>query len=538
MKAWASTGRELRIDNVWCQQRPLHPLPSRDDTHAIAFSPSSGKSDPEQEGITSPNKKHYGLATMKQPISGIRRQDASSTSCFADRDSGGVEGCRDRRSSHNYTNISLKSAVGDPLTMVPQMRRSVKERQPLLMHEWNIFRSIPSTFPLTEEGPPRCHRFLDTELSYSSHPETPIRIPRRRVRDAPLPHSPRITLHGHRNSGVPRRSAAPSPAETNGFIIPPWNHYMYEPECHLTRLREQAPHGRVSPREACAPNKVQSTRGVVGHIAKKLSCVVEPPLWIVILPPEGILPPPAGEPSIHYARCVNHFMIASKAATLAEKWKHNYPRFWRYHPSAGARGCMDQSFEDCSASLCHVSGTRPEIRKVRARMVGDPLPTGIPTEELLATTPTTHSIGLSAKDKSCSTAGRPMSRSARTILPRDDDVSNRSYRIPASIRYCGGCSKKRNGLYRMQHIPRSSCAKTSARKHGGTIRVARDEYGPPGVFRASPLRGGRALLLTGVRRQERTNWYSDMTRVDCFANHLRSEGKGASSSYPLPANST
>nr|YP_009584170.1 maturase K [Selaginella uncinata]QBL07869.1 maturase K [Selaginella uncinata] len=526
MKAWASTGRGLRINNVWCQQRLLHPLPSRDDTHAIAFSSSPGKSDPEQEGVTGPNKKHSDLATIKQPTSGIRRQDASSSSCFAGRGSSGLEGCRDRRRPlRSYTNISLELAVGGPLTMVPQICHPVKARQPLVVHEWNIFRSIPSTFILTEEGPPRCHRFLGTELSYSSHPEIPIRIPRCRIRDAPLPHSPRITLHGHRNSGVPQRSAARSPAGTNGFIIPPWNHYMYEPECRLTRLCGQAPHSRVPPCGACAPNTTRSTRGVAGHIVKGLSRIVEPPLWIVILPPKRILPLPKGEPSIHYARCVNHFMIASKAATSAEKWKHHHPRFRRYHPSARARsGFMDQSFEDCSASLCYVSGTRPEIRKVRARMVGDPLLTGTPSEELLAATPTTHSIGLSAEDKYRSTAGRPTSRSARTILPRDDDVSNRSYRISASIHYCGECSKERNGLYRMQHIPRSSCAKTPARKHGGTIRVARDEYGP-GVFRAPPPTPaeGRALLLTGVRRQGRTNWYSDMTRVDCVANHLRRE---------------
>nr|YP_009589593.1 maturase K [Selaginella pennata]QBL76176.1 maturase K [Selaginella pennata] len=515
MKAWASTG--LRINNVcWCQQRLLHPLPSRDDTHAIiAFSPSPGKSDPEQEGVTGrPNKKHSGLATMKQPTSGIRRQDASSTSCFA----GSLEGgCLDRP-PRSYTNISLELAV--PLTMVLQIRPN-PARQPLLtMHKWNICRSIPSTFLQTEEGPPRCHRFLGTELSYSSHPEIPIRIPRCRIRDAPLPHLPRITLHGH-HSGVPL-GAARSPAGTNGFIIPPWNHYMYEPECRLTRLCGQAPHSRVPP----APNKNRSTRGVAGHIAKGLSRV-EPPLWIVILP-KRILPKPE-QPSIHYARCVNHFMIAaSKAATSADKWKHHHPRlFRRYHPSARARSCMDQSFEDCSASQCYVSGTRPDIRKVRARrMVGYPLITGTPSEELFAATPTTHSIGFS-EDKYRSTAGRPTSRSARTILPRDDDVSNRSYHISASIHYCGECSKDRNGLYRMQHIPRSSCAKTPARKHGGTIRVARYEYGP-GVFRAPPpTPEGRALLLTGVRSMGRTNWYSDMTRdrdmLDCFANHLRWE---------------
>nr|AKI29309.1 maturase K [Selaginella uncinata] len=526
MKAWASTGRGLRINNVWCQQRLLHPLLFRDDTYAIAFSSSPGKLDPEQEGVTGPNKKHFDFATIKQLISGIRRQDASSSSCFAGRGSSGLEGCRDRRRPlRSYTNISLELAVGGLLTMVLQICHPVKARQPLVVHEWNIFRSISSTFILTEEGPSRCHRFLGTELSYSFHPEILIRILRCRIRDAPLLHLLRITLHGHRNSGVPQRSAARSPAGTNGFIIPLWNHYMYEFECRLTRLCGQAPHSRVPPCGACAPNTTRSTRGVAGHIAKGLSRIVEPPLWIVILPPKRILPLPKGEPSIHYARCVNHFMIASKAATLAEKWKHYYLRFRRYHFSVRARsGFMDQSFEDCSAFLCYVLGTRPEIRKVRARMVGDPLLTGTPSEELLAVTPTTHLIGLFAEDKYCSTAGRPTSRSAWTILPRDDDVLNRFYRISASIHYCGECSKERNGLYRMQYILRFSCAKTLARKHGGTIRVARDEYGP-GVFRAPPPTPaeGRALLLIGVRRQGRTNWYSDMTRVDCVVNHLRRE---------------
>nr|YP_009589439.1 maturase K [Selaginella doederleinii]QBL76022.1 maturase K [Selaginella doederleinii] len=524
MEAWAAyTGCwKLKISNVWWQQRFLHPLPPRDRAHAIAFSNrSSGKLDPQQQGVTSPNKKHSSLATMKQPISDIRRQYASSTSCFADKYSGGAEGCRDWRFSHNYINISLKSAVGGLTTIVPQTRRPVKARQPSLMHEWNIiFRSIHSTFPLLDNNPQRCHRFLDTELSYSFHPETPIRIPRRRIRDAPLPHAPRLILHhGNRNSaGVPRYAALSPSGTTGEFIISPWNHYMYESECHITCLwQQEALHERVFSR---APNKTQSTRKVVGHIAKKLSRVVKQPSWIV-LSPEEILSP--AEPSIHYARCGNHSMIALEAATSADKWKHYYPRFRRYYPSARAApsgGGMDQSFEDCSASPCHISGTRPEIIKVRARMVSDPLITGgTPAEELLAMTPTTHSIGLFAKDRSCNTAGRPTSRSARTIIGGYDDVSNRSYRITASIRFCG-CSNQRNGLYRMQHIPRSSCAKTSARKHGSTIRVVRDEYGPPGLFRSSPL-SGRALLFTRVRRK-RTNWYSDSTRFNFFA-HLRGE---------------
>ncbi|EFJ05021.1 hypothetical protein SELMODRAFT_137886, partial (mitochondrion) [Selaginella moellendorffii] len=524
IEAWAYTGGwKLKISHVWWQQRSLHPLPPRDGVHAIAFSNrSSGQLyPPEQQGVTSSNKKHSSLATMKQPMSGIRRQDASSTYCFADKGSGGAEGCRDRRSSHNYINISLKLAIGGLTTIVPQTRRPLKApRQPLLMHEWNlIFRSIHSTFPLMDNNPPRCPRFLDTEFSYSFHPETPIRIPRRRIRDAPLPHSPRVNPHGPRNlAGFPRDAAlSPGTRGCGGFLISPWNNYMYESECRLTSLWEQALHGRVLSRDR-APKKTPSTRKVVvWHIAKKLSNVVEPPSWIVFSPEEERLYP--AEPSIHYARCGNNSMIALEAATSADKWKHYSPRFRRYHYSAAPSGGMDNSFEDCSASPCHISGTRPEIRKVRARMVSDPLLTGTPAEELLAMTPTTHSIGSLAKDRSCNTAGRPTSRSARTIVG-DDDVSNRSYRIPASTHYCGGCSNKRNGLYRMQHIPRSSCAKTLARKHGSTRRVVRDEYGPPGLFRSSPL-FGRALLFTRVRRK-RTNWYSDITRVDFLAN-LRGE---------------
>nr|UFP91562.1 maturase K [Selaginella erythropus] len=527
MEAWAYMGWKLQISHVWRQQRSLHPLLPRDGAHAIAFSNRSSGGQlypPEQQGVTSPNKKHSSLATMKQPMSGIRRQDASSTYCFADKENGGVvEGCRDRRSSHNYINISLKSAVGGLTTIVPQTRRPLKapRRQPSLMHdEWNlIFRSIHSAFPLMDNNPPRCPRFLDTEMSHSFHPETPIRIPRRRIRDAPLPHSPRVNLHGPRNSPGFRGDAALSPRGCGGFLISPWNNYMYESECRLTSLWEQqALHGRVLSRDR-APKKTPSTRKVVvGHIAKELSNAVEPPSWIVFSSEEEILYP--AEPSIHYARCGNNSMIALEAATSADKWKHYSPRFRRYHYSAAPSGGMDNSFEDCSASPCHISGTRPEIRKVRARMVSDPLLTGTPAEELLAMTPTTHSIGLLAKDRSCNTAGRPTSRSARAIVG-DDDVSNRSYRIPASIHYCCGCSNKRNGLYRMQHIPRSSCAKTSARKHGSTRRVVRDEYGPPGLFRSPPPLSGRALLFTRVRRK-RTNWYSNITRVDFLAN-LRGE---------------
>nr|QGU93219.1 maturase K [Selaginella sanguinolenta] len=519
-KAWVlSERKELRINNnVLWQQRFLHSPPSHDDTYAIARNRFLSQLDPgRQQGVAGPNKKHSSLVTMKRPISGTRGQDLSRTFCFSGKESGVVVGDGNNRSLNNYINISLEPAV-EGLTIVLQLFPPVQAQPPLLMHEWNIFRSIHSTFPLMEDDSSRSHRFLDTELPYSSHPETPIRIPRRRIRDAPSPHPPRVIPHRHRNPSAPKNPL--SPVGTSGLPIFPWNRYTYESESLPISLWERALHYKPFSRGGAPLDQTQSTRKV-GHIAAKPR-VVEPPSWIIFAPGEAF---PPGEPSIHYARCGNNSIIALEGATLAEKRKHYYPRFRRYHSysahSAGGaspRGSMNKSFEDRFPSPGHTSGTRPEIITVRARMVSDSLITGIPAEELRAMTPITHSIGLFARERFCNTVGRPISRSARTTLG-DGDISNRFYQISASIHYYSGCSN-RNGLYQMQYIPRSPRAKTLASKHKGTIRVVREKYGSR-LFHKPP--GERASFSTKIRYHKKTNRYSDITRVDSFANHLRRE---------------
>nr|QGU93289.1 maturase K [Selaginella stauntoniana] len=522
MEAW--TTRKMRIKNIRWQQHSLHSPLLRDDTYTIAFldrsSADGSKFDSKRQGIEGPNKKRSSSATTKRLISSVRGR-YSSTFCCAGKDSDRAGGCR-KRSSRDRVNIPLEPAMG-PLITVSRLHRLAMAKPPLSMRQLNIFRSIYSAFTLMEDDSPRCHCSLDTAepSRFSHHPETLIRTPRRRIQDAPLSHLPRVTLHGgYPDLGAPKDAVAGcSPVTTSGSIVSLRNHCTYEFGRRSIRAYEQAlPRGKVSPRTR-ALDKTRFTRRVIGRIATKLSRVMESPARVVTLPLREILS--SRELPIRYARCINHFIIALEAATPVDKRRHHYPRFRRYYTRVAAHPGMDRSFRDCFAFPCPVSGTRLGIRKVRARMTGNPSPTGAPAKGSLAVAPTTtYLIGLPARDISRGISGRPKrSESARPATPLgDDDVLNRFHRVPASIHYCGGRSDKRNGLYRMRHIFQFPCAKTSARKYRSTIRIMRDGYSL-GIFRIFPLSEGRASSPTRVRCRERTNWYSDAIRVDCFVNH-------------------
>nr|AYM35018.1 maturase K [Isoetes virginica] len=520
--AWVlSEIKKLRRNkkNILWQQRFLYKLLLHDDIYAIAYNCFSNKSSLKRKEDSVPSNNHLSFIIIERLIGRIRQQDLPDTILSLSRKRLGRKGDKKNQSFDYYINSSCGSIREGP-TIVLQIH-FLMQLQPLLMetNEWNSFRSIHSVFPFMEDHFSYSYCFLGTKLPYSLHPEVLIRIFRRRIQDAPFLHLLRFILHEQQNLIVSNTPIFFSPRETNRLSIFLWNYYIYESESTLVSLWKKTLHFEsfsASPDQANSIQKIE-------HIAKP-SYVAKPP-WM-ITPPENIFFF-VKNPSIHYARYENNYMVALKGTKyLAQRWKHFFLRLWQYHFHfwfQPYRIRIQKSSKDCFPFLGYILGIGPKITTVQVEMVDDlPIATSLPTRELCAITPISGLIGLLAKEKFCNTLGHPIGKLAWTTL-RDDDILNRFDQIWKNIGYYySGCSNK-EGLYRIQYILRFSCAKTLACRHKSTIRVVWKKHGSK-LFPRSSFSEKPELIspfIPKVHYHKKKFWYLDIIQINSLANSLQ-----------------
>lgn len=503
---------QIHRTNIFWQQRFSYLLLIQDDIYAIACNRFSKKSGLKKIDNSNLNNR-FSFITKRRLISEIRQQNQSFFLETSER----MRKKRFRQGNQSFCyciNYYFRS-IREIVILVLQIVLSV-QLQPLLreFNECNSFQSIHSIFPFMEDHFSHRHCLADIKIPYSVHPEILIRFFRRRIQDAPFPHSLRLILHEYKNIIVLDESI---PLEIKKLSTLLWNYYIHEFESTLVSLWKKT-WCFVTLYHKALLDRTQSIQKIE-HI-KEQSHVTKSS-WIIIL--SGSIVPCTKKDSLYYVRYGSKFIVAlGGTKILIHKWKYYFIIFWQYYFHSWFRPyriCIRKSSKDCLPFLGYILGFRPRIIVVQAKVINDLLITSFIMKELCVIIPVFRLIQLLTKEKFCNTSGRPISKSAWTTF-QDDDILNQFNHIWKNLFYYYSGCLNRSDLYQIQYILRFSCAKTLACKHKSTIRVVWKKYGSR-LFPRSSFYKKQELILSNVHFHKRRFWYLDLIQMYFIADLLR-----------------
>nr|WHE38069.1 maturase K [Cibotium barometz]WHE39288.1 maturase K [Cibotium barometz]WHE39550.1 maturase K [Cibotium barometz] len=394
----------------------------------------------------------YSMTSTKRLIDRMRQQDYSE---IFYSESGMNQSGSWSTDLHFYALLETICLVLE----IPLLSRII----PLVMKrnsDWKPSQSIHSIFLFLEDGLPNSNHVLDTKIPQNLHSETPIRMFRRRIKDAPFPHLSRLALHKYKNLSVKNWEGK----EKKNIAILLWNFYIYEIESSPLFLWKQV--YRSQSRYFVSTDRNNITRKQ-RHVYRSQLDTANTNSYLT------------RSLCIHYGRYKNHSLMAFGGTRyFAIKWIYYILILVGSH--CHYRTESNQMYikllsSGCVSLLGYTPGVQSETKKVRVGTTeGSDISLSI-AKELFPKVPISLLVKLMAKENFCDSTGRPVSKLAWTTST-DDEILNRfvqTWRI-FSLYHSG--SINRDGLRRLRYILRFSCDNTLACKHKSTTRSLRRRF--------------------------------------------------------------
>jgi len=326
--------------------------------------------------------------------------------------------------------------------------------------DWRPSQSIHSIFLFLEDRLPNSNHVLDTKIPLNLHIETPIRMFRRRIQDAPFLHLSRLVLHKYRNLSVKSWKG-----NDKKFDILLWNFYIYEIESLLLFLWKQLYRSQLRYSVSTDQNNITRKERLYRYGPQFDTASVNSYL--------------TRSSCIHYGRYKNHSLIAFGGTRyFAIKWIYSILILVESHchyRTESNQMCIKLLSNSCVSLLGYILGVQSLTKKVRVGATEGSHITLSSAKNLLSKVPISLLVKLMAKENFRDSTGRPVSKLAWTTST-DDDILNRfvqTWRI-FSLYHSG--SINRDGLRRLRYILRFSCDNTLACKHKSATRSLRRRF--------------------------------------------------------------
>nr|AHZ58042.1 maturase K [Tmesipteris elongata] len=481
---------------------PLYPLLFRDDLYAIAYNRFSSE-------FSLKSMKHrdlsdrYSLIRIKRLINRIRNHTASWL-LFQ---------------GYDQKNLTINRSLFEGLTVLLEMIIPV-ESQPLVQYqsEWNSIQSIHSIFLFMEDRFFYSNSILGLKIPYYFHPELIIRLFRRRIKDVFFLHLVRLLFHNYQNPIVPDVSLFYSLEDGKKRLsILLWNHYFHEFENQLVPLWKrfvqlQSIYDQFLIDKTYPLYKMKSGLGSFKPFLSEMSLVETP--------------------CIHYVRYENHSIIAFKGTkSLVDKWIKYLFGFWQYNYHYWLQPCQIYRIRPsshCFSFLGYILGFRSRMIKVHTKMIDESSITHCITKEFCSGIPTSSLIESLTREGFCDSSGRPVGRSAWTILT-DDEILKKYHQIWRDLFCYYSGSFSRDGLWKAKYILQLSCAKTLAHKHKSTTRRVRNQFGSKFMTEFNSVKN--PFLICSQEYSHRKNfWCLDIIRMNSLVNFIHTGKKKSMSS--------
>nr|QUJ10085.1 maturase K [Alsophila latebrosa] len=425
----------------------LYPFFFKDDFYSIAYKRfSDGPSIDPVFGV-------YSIISAKRLIDRMRHQDYSE---IIYSESGRIQSGSWTADSYFYALLKTICLVLE----IPLLSRII----PLVMKrnsDWKPSQSIHSIFLFLEDRLPKSNHVLDTKIPQNLHSETPIRMFRRRIQDAPFPHLSRLALHKYRNLSV---KSWKGNEEKIDILL--WNFYIYEIESLPLFLWKQVYRSQ----------SIYSVSTDQNNITRKERHVYRYGPQFDTANVDSYL---TRSSCIHYGRYKNHSLIAFGGTRyFAIKWIYSILILVESHchyRTESNQMCIKLLSNGCVSLLGYTLGVQSLTKKVRVGATEGSHISLSGAKILLSKVPISLLVKLMAKENFRDSTGRPISKLAWTTST-DDEILNRfvqTWRI-FSLYHSG--SINRDGLRRLRYILRFSCDNTLACKHKSATRSLRRRF--------------------------------------------------------------
>nr|YP_010395658.1 maturase K [Cyathea lepifera]QKV46536.1 maturase K [Cyathea lepifera]UQJ73733.1 maturase K [Cyathea lepifera] len=424
----------------------LYPFFFKDDFYSIACKRfSDGPSIDSVFGA-------YSMISAKRLIDRMRHQDYSE---IIYSESGRIQSGSWTTDSYFYALLKTICLVLE----IPLLSRII----PLVMKtnsDWRPSQSIHSIFLFLEDRLPNSNHVLDTKIPLNLHIETPIRMFRRRIQDAPFLHLSRLVLHKYRNLSVKSWKG-----NDKNFDILLWNFYIYEIESLLLFLWKQLYRSQLRYSVSTDQNNITRKERLYRYGPQFDTASVNSYL--------------TRSSCIHYGRYKNHSLIAFGGTRyFAIKWIYSILILVESHchyRTESNQMCIKLLSNSCVSLLGYILCVQSLTKKVRVGATEGSHITLSSAKNLLSKVPISLLVKLMAKENFRDSTGRPVSKLAWTTST-DDAILNRfvqTWRI-FSLYHSG--SINRDGLRRLRYILRFSCDNTLACKHKSATRSLRRRF--------------------------------------------------------------
>nr|UTJ90073.1 maturase K [Actinostachys digitata]UTJ90074.1 maturase K [Actinostachys digitata] len=418
-----------------------YPFLLQDDIHSIAYGCFAKPYD-SIENIDCPGK--YNMVGVRRLIKKARHQD------YLEILSKPHQNSLDESCINPYIDALTKGAclVLDMSTSFPAQSRN--------FIEWKSFRSIHSVFLFMEGRLSQSNFLLRAKTSYFAHPETLIRMFRRRIQDVSPLNLLRLILHMRRNPSLYR-----SVQRRGNPATLLWNFYIRETEFLSSLPRERF---RTSGSEYSAAPSDQK------NINRKEK--------------DNLIPLNDDFHSVngsctHYVRYKNHFsFVLMGTKDSIRKWVYQILTFVQSNSH-----CWFHSYQICVKNVMkgsvspsgYTSGVRPRHRNVWTVTPNASYGTADTTKEFFSEVPTSLLIGFMMEGGFRDGTGRPTSRSD-WATSTDDKILNRFVHLWKVLPLYYSGSRNKDALRKSRYISKFSCDKTLACKHKTTTRRVRRKF--------------------------------------------------------------
>nr|YP_009690989.1 maturase K [Saccoloma inaequale]QEG57769.1 maturase K [Saccoloma inaequale] len=396
----------------------------------------------------------YSMIAAKRLIGGMRQQDYSEIiySEFDRNQTGGLN-------TDFYLHMLLETT--SLVLEIPFLYRVAFETN----IDSKFLQSIHSIFLFLEDRLPNSNHVLDTEIPQNLHLETPIRLFRRRIQDAPFLHLLRLVFHKYRSLCV-KISQCRKEKEQKNIDILLRNFYIYEIDSLLLVLWKQVCRSQSRYFVSTDRTNIIRKEGFAYPYGSQLDAA-------------NINSYITQSLCIHYGRYKNQSLVACEGTRyFAKKWIscllvlveshfHHRAKFNQMPIKLLSNSCI--SFLDYILIVQLVS------KKVGIETTADCYISALSDGEFYPKVPISLVIKAMSKEHFCDSIGRPVRKLAWTTLT-DDDILSRFVQIWRFFSSYYSGSVNRDGLRRLRHISRFSCDSTLAGKHKSTTRFLQRRF--------------------------------------------------------------
>nr|YP_009424165.1 maturase K [Schizaea pectinata]YP_009424186.1 maturase K [Schizaea pectinata]APT66068.1 maturase K [Schizaea pectinata]APT66069.1 maturase K [Schizaea pectinata] len=422
-----------------------YPFLFQDDIHSIAYGCFAKPYD-SIENIDCSGK--YNMVGVRRLIKKARHQDYSEILLKPHQNS------FDESCINPYIDALTKGAclVLEMSTSFPAQFRN--------FIEWKSFRSIHSVSLFMEGRLSKSNFSLRAKTSYFAHPETLIRMFRRRIQDVSLLNLLRLILHMRGN--LPLYWSVQGGGSP---VTPLWNFYIRE-----TEFLPSPPWERFCTSGSEYPAAPSDQK----NINRKEKDDWRPHLISLNDDFRSV----SGS-CTHYVRYKNHFsfvLLGTRDST--RKWVYQIPIFvqsnshcWFHSHQIWVKNVMKGSVSPSG----YTSGVRSRHRNVWAVTPNASYGTAYTTKEFFSEVPTSLSLGFMMEGGFRDGTGRSTSRSD-WATSTDGKILNRFVHLWKVLPLYYSGSRNKDGLRKSRYISKFSCDKTLACKHKTTTRRVRRKF--------------------------------------------------------------